>query len=91
MMEAVNLPAFYIGAMGSKKNSLRRKARLGEYGDLLPEQISRIHAPVGLDIGSKTPSEIALSVMADIVRYKNGCVAAVEPTQAEPWEQGSLI
>ena len=83
--------AFYIGAMGSKKNSLRRKERLGQYGDLAPDQISRIHAPVGLDIGSKTPSEIALSVMADIVRYKNGCVAAAQPRLAEVCGQGSLL
>lgn len=91
MMEAVNLPAFYIGAMGSKKNSLRRKERLGQYGDVAPEQISRIHAPVGLDIGSKTPSEIALSVLADIVRYKNGCVEESAPLAEQTWEQGSLI
>lgn len=76
MMEAVNLPAFYIGAMGSKNNSLRRKARLAACGDVEPDQLSRIHAPVGLDIGSKTPAEIALSVMADIVRHKNGRATA---------------
>lgn len=81
MMEAVNLPAFYIGAMGSKKNSLRRKERLGQYGDLTPDQLKRIHAPVGLDIGSKTPSEIALSVLADIVRYKNGYTGELGPLQ----------
>lgn len=91
MMEAVNLPAFYIGAMGSKKNSLRRKERLGEYGDLLPEQISRIHAPVGIDIGSKTPAEIALSVLADIVRHKNGCVIPAEPPVEPVMAQGSLV
>lgn len=72
MMEAVNLPAFYIGAMGSAKNSLRRKERLANIAELLPSQLNRIHAPVGMDIGSKTPSEIALSIMADIVRHKNG-------------------
>ena len=91
MMEAVNLPAFYIGAMGSKKNSLRRRERLDQFGELLPEQISRIHAPVGLDIGSKTPAEIALSVLADIVRYKNGCVIAPEQSAEPALEQGSLI
>lgn len=76
MMEAVNLPAFYIGAMGSHRNSERRKERLARTGDLEPEQLARIHAPVGMDIGSKTPSEIALSIMADIVQYKNGVKAA---------------
>ncbi|MBK0091243.1 XdhC family protein [Erwinia sp. S59] len=76
MMEAVNLPAFYIGAMGSMNNSQRRKERLVRIGELEPRQISRIHAPVGIDIGSKTPAEIALSIMADIVRYKNGVRSA---------------
>lgn len=72
MMEAVNLPAFYLGAMGSHLNSEKRKARLAQIGELTPAQLQRIHAPVGLDIGSKTPAEIALAVMADIVRHKNG-------------------
>ncbi|ORM68881.1 XdhC family protein [Pantoea rwandensis] len=76
MMEAVNLPAFYIGAMGSQNNSRRRKERLVRIGELHPEQIKRIHAPIGMDIGSKTPAEIALSIMADIVRHKNGLVDA---------------
>jgi xanthine dehydrogenase accessory factor len=74
MMEAVNLPAFYIGAMGSQNNSRRRKERLVRIGELHPEQLDRIHAPIGMDIGSKTPAEIALSIMADIVRHKNGLV-----------------
>jgi len=76
MMEAVNLPAFYIGAMGSQKNSLRRKDRLVRIGELNPEEISRIHAPIGMDIGSKTPAEIALSIMADVVSHKNGLMGS---------------
>lgn len=79
LMEAVNLPAFYIGAMGSKRNSLRRKERLRTFGDVDTLQLKRIHAPVGMDIGSKTPSEIALSIMADIVRHKNNRADASEP------------
>ncbi|NWA63194.1 XdhC family protein [Pantoea sp. B9002] len=71
LMEAVNTEAFYIGAMGSERNSLKRLDRLKAVGGLTPEEISRIHAPVGVMIGSKTPSEIALAVMADIVRVKN--------------------
>ena len=72
MMEALMLPAFYIGAMGSERNSAQRKERLVRIGSFSHEQVNRIHAPVGLNIGSKTPSEIALSIMADIVRIKNG-------------------
>lgn len=71
MMEAVNTPAFYIGAMGSLKNSQHRLARLRDIAELSAEDLKRIHAPIGLQIASKTPAEIALAVMADIVRYKN--------------------
>ncbi|WP_215787695.1 XdhC family protein [Pantoea dispersa] len=84
MMEAVNLPAFYLGAMGSQRNSAKRKARLSAIAELTPAQLQRIHAPVGLDIGSKTPAEIALAIMADIVRHKNGLAAtdALSPVLA---------
>ncbi|UJD90147.1 XdhC family protein [Rahnella aquatilis] len=72
LMEAVNTPAFYIGAMGSQLNSARRRERLQSIADFSEEDFSRLHAPVGLHIGSKTPAEIALAVMADIVKHKNG-------------------
>ncbi|MGA5653993.1 XdhC family protein [Rahnella contaminans] len=72
LMEAVNTPAFYIGAMGSQRNSARRRERLQTIADFTTEDFSRLHAPVGLPIGSKTPAEIALAVMADIVKHKNG-------------------
>lgn len=72
MMEAVNTEAFYIGAMGSIKNSLRRRDRLRDIAELSPDDLKRIHAPVGIQIASKTPAKIALSVMADIIRHKNG-------------------
>ncbi|MDE1186575.1 MAG: XdhC family protein [Pantoea sp.] len=72
LMEAVNTPAFYIGAMGSAKNSQRRFQRLAELGGLPEQALARIHAPIGLPIGSKTPGEIALATLADIVRVRNG-------------------
>ena len=72
MMEAVNTSAFYLGVMGSEKNSEQRRGRLREIAGLEEDELARIHAPVGIKIGSKTPSEIALSIMADIVRVKNG-------------------
>lgn len=71
MMEAVNTQAFYIGVMGSHRNSQNRLKRLEIIGDMTPDQLNRIHAPVGIDIGSKTPAEIGLAVMADIVGEKN--------------------
>lgn len=72
MMEAINTSAFYIGIMGSVKNSEKRRLRLQEIGGLQPYELARIKAPIGLSIGSKTPAEIALSVMADIVKTRNG-------------------
>ena len=71
MMEAIATPAFYIGIMGSVKNSSKRRARLQQIAGMESAELDRIHAPIGLPIGSKTPAEIALSVMADIVRVKN--------------------
>lgn len=71
MMEAINTDAFYIGVMGSMKNSLGRLERLQRIGDFSAQDLARIHAPIGLDIASKTPAEIAIAVMADIIRCKN--------------------
>lgn len=72
LMEAVRTPAFYIGAMGSLQTSTRRAERLARIGGLSEEQIARIHMPIGLDLGSKTPAEIALSVVADVLRVYHG-------------------
>ncbi|MGJ0128642.1 XdhC family protein [uncultured Pantoea sp.] len=76
MMEAIATPAFYIGIMGSAKNSEKRRARLQHIAGMESRELDRIHAPIGLPIGSKTPAEIALSVMADIVRVKNAAPSA---------------
>ncbi len=72
MMEAVRTPAFYIGAMGSQRTSQKRLERLQRIGRLSDEQLRRIRAPIGLNLGSKTPAQIALAVMADILRASNG-------------------
>jgi xanthine dehydrogenase accessory factor len=57
----------YIGALGSRKSHAARLKRLGKLG-FKDDSFSRIHAPIGIDIGSETPAEIALSVMAEIVK-----------------------
>jgi xanthine dehydrogenase accessory factor len=66
LMEALKTPAFYVGALGSVQTTEKRKARLAEF-DLAPDQIERLHGPVGMPIGSRTPAEIAVSVAADLV------------------------
>jgi len=72
LMEAVHTPAFYIGAMGSQATSAKRAERLRRIGKLSDEQLTRLHMPIGLDLGSKAPAEIALAVMADILRVYHG-------------------
>lgn len=62
---ALNSPAFYLGCLGSTRTHAKRVDRLTAEG-YTPDQIAKIHAPVGLDIGAKTPAEIAVSVMAQI-------------------------
>ncbi|UZD64594.1 XdhC family protein [Marinobacter sp. AN1] len=74
MMAAVKTSACYIGVMGSRRTSQARAERLARTGGLAPDEISRIHMPIGLDIGSKTPAEIALAIMADVLRVRRGRV-----------------
>ena len=72
MIEAVRTEAFYIGVMGSRRTSDARATRLLRSGGLSQADIDRLHMPIGLDLGSKTPTEIALAVVADIVRVYHG-------------------
>lgn len=67
LMAAFDSQACYIGAMGSRRTSEKRRERLCELG-ISEQQLARLQAPIGLDIGSKRPREIALAVMADITR-----------------------
>jgi xanthine dehydrogenase accessory factor len=68
---AVRTPAFYVGALGSRRNQARRHPRLLEAG-LTEAEIARIAAPSGLDLGGETPAETALSIAAEIVARRNG-------------------
>jgi xanthine dehydrogenase accessory factor len=71
LLEALRSDAFYVGALGSQRNTETRKARLKEHFELNDAELSRLHGPVGLRIGAKTPAEIAVSVIAQIVQVKN--------------------
>jgi xanthine dehydrogenase accessory factor len=66
---ALTSPAFYIGALGSKRTHEKRIARLQELG-LASDIFARIHAPIGLDLGGRFPSEIAVSILAQIIRVR---------------------
>ena len=71
LIDALQSEAFYIGALGSLTNTLKRKERLQEF-NVSTEQLERLHGPVGLAIGALTPPEIAVSVMAEIIAVKYG-------------------
>ena len=71
LMEALKSAAFYVGAIGSKKNNDARRTRLLEF-DLAAAEIARLRGPVGLYIGSKTPPEIAVAIMAELTAVRHG-------------------
>lgn len=64
---ALTSSAFYVGALGSKTTNAKRRERLVSDG-MMEEQLSRLHAPIGLDIGAQTPEEIALAIMSEVVK-----------------------
>jgi len=69
LLEALKSDAFFVGSLGSKRTNAKRRERLALF-DLTPQQIARLHGPVGLEIGSKTPAEIAVSILAQLVQLK---------------------
>jgi len=75
LMVALPSPAGYVGALGSPKTHAQRVERLLANG-LTQEQIDRLHAPIGMNIGGHTPAEIALSIMAEIVAVRNGVTSS---------------
>ena len=72
LLEALHSPAFYVGAIGSRKNNRARRARLIEHFNETDQSLAKLRGPIGIYIGSKTPSEIAVSVMAEVIAVKNG-------------------
>lgn len=71
LLEALKSPAFYIGALGSRVNTEKRRERLALF-DLSQAELDRLHGPVGLRIGSKTPPEIAVSILAEMTAVRHG-------------------
>jgi xanthine dehydrogenase accessory factor len=71
LLEALKSPAFYVGALGSRANNAKRRERLAMF-DLSADEIARLHGPIGLHVGSRTPAEIAVSIAAELVAVRNG-------------------
>ncbi|MGA7594111.1 MAG: XdhC family protein [Gallionella sp.] len=86
LLEALKSPAFYVGALGSKANNTKRRERLALF-DLTAQEIDRLHGPVGLRIGSRTPPEIAVAILAHLISIRNqpaksaGAIRNSKPTQ----------
>jgi xanthine dehydrogenase accessory factor len=72
LLEALRSPAFYVGALGSQRNSAKRRERLAQHFGMTTTELDRLHGPVGLNIGSRTPPEIAVSILAEMTAAKYG-------------------
>ena len=69
LMEALKTEAYFVGAMGSTRTSAKRRERL-KLLELSDQEIDRLHGPVGLSIGSKTPAEIAIAILAQLTELR---------------------
>lgn len=82
LMEALTTDAFYIGAMGSTRSSASRRERLLAL-DLSAQDIDKLHAPIGLSIGSKTPPEIAIAILAEVTAVRKNCLTIADQQVAQ--------
>ncbi len=71
LMEALKTPAFYVGALGSRRNNEARRQRLRQFG-VSPAEEQALRGPVGLNLGGRTPPEIALAIMAEMTAVRRG-------------------
>jgi xanthine dehydrogenase accessory factor len=74
LIEALRTPAFYVGALGSRRNNETRRERLQLHFGLMPEELDRLHGPIGLNLRALTPPEIALAVMAELTALRRGAL-----------------
>ena len=82
LMEALETSAWYVGALGSVRTTAKRLERLRKLG-LSDDALNRLHAPVGLAIGSKTAMEIAIAIMAQLTQLRRGPVSAETDNRSE--------
>jgi xanthine dehydrogenase accessory factor len=86
LLEALKSDAFYVGALGSTKTNKARRERLAMF-DLSEREIARLRGPVGLPIGSRTPAEIAVAILAELTALRNGVVLSAKSTDVRPVDQ----
>ena len=91
LLEALNTDAFYIGAIGSRRNNEARHQRMAEHFELSELTLARLRGPIGIYIGSKTPSEIAVSVMAEVLAVKNGVELPREMAVAQAKNERAVV
>jgi xanthine dehydrogenase accessory factor len=84
LLEALRSPAFYVGAIGSRSNNRKRRERLIKHFDMTEAELDRLHGPIGLQIGGKTPPEIALSILAEMTAVRHGA-------RLEKLEKGTAV
>jgi xanthine dehydrogenase accessory factor len=82
LLAALPSRAFYVGALGSRRTQEKRRQRLVEAG-VTPEVLGRLHGPIGLPLGGRSPEEIAVAILAEIVAARNGVSAARASGRAE--------
>jgi len=91
LLEALKTDAFYVGAIGSRRNNDARQERMIEHFDQTPETLARLRGPIGIYIGSKTPPEIAVSVMAEILAVKNGVTLPRDMAVAQAKNERAVV
>lgn len=91
LMEALATDAFYVGAIGSRRNNETRHLRMAEHFGLSEAALARLRGPIGIYIGSKTPPEIAVSVMAEVLAVKNGVVLPRDMEVAQAKNERAVI
>jgi xanthine dehydrogenase accessory factor len=91
LMEALNSEAFYVGAIGSRVNQAKRKERLKEHFGVGDDQLARLHGPVGLAIGARTPPEIAFAILAEMTAIRHGVKLDGLRPPSDPAQQGCAV
>ena len=90
LLEALGTEAFYVGAIGSRSNNEARHQRMQEHFSVSEKTLGGLRGPIGIYIGSKTPPEIAVSVMAEVLAVKNGVVLPREMEVAQAKNQQDM-